>query len=120
MLDPKLAHVRTMWDDDGASRHLGIELVEVHHEDGLGRARTRMAVTETMVNGHDIMHGGLIFTLADSTFALACNAGGQTTVAAGFDIDFVAPARRGDILLGHAVERARYGRNGIDRRHHHP
>ena len=81
--------------------------------DGLGRARTRMAVTDTMVNGHRIMHGGYIFTFADSTFALACNAGGELTVAAGCDIDFVRSAALGDVLLAEGVERARYGRNGI-------
>ena len=113
MLDPDLAHVRTMWDEDGASRHLGIELVEVSMADGLGRARTRMAVTDTMVNGHRIMHGGYIFTFADSTFALACNAGGELTVAAGCDIDFIRSAALGDVLLAEGVERARYGRNGI-------
>lgn len=113
MLDPDLSHVRTMWDDDGASRHLGIELVSVDHDGRLGRARTRMAVTETMVNGHRIMHGGYIFTFADSTFALACNAGGELTVAAGCDIDFVRSAALGDVLLAEGVERTRYGRNGI-------
>ncbi|WP_230082649.1 hydroxyphenylacetyl-CoA thioesterase PaaI [Arsenicicoccus cauae] len=113
MLDPDLSHVRTMWDDDGASRHLGIELVSVDHDGRLGRARTRMAVTETMVNGHRIMHGGYIFTFADSTFALVCNAGGELTVAAGCDIDFVRSAALGDVLLAEGVERTRYGRNGI-------
>ena len=61
-----------MWDDDQASRGLGMEalVVEVDH------AVVRMTVTEAMVNGHDIAHGGFIFTLADSTFALACNSRG--------------------------------------------
>ena len=83
-----------MWEDDAASRGLGMEaqVVEVDH------ARVRMTVTESMVNGHDIAHGGFIFSLADSTFALACNSRGQLTVAAGADITFVSAARRGDVL----------------------
>lgn len=108
-----LEHVHRMWAEDRASAHLGIECLEVGLEDGLGHARARMTVTGTMVNGHDICHGGYIFTLADSTFALACNARGVTTVAAGCDIIFVAPARRGDVLEADARERTSYGRSGI-------
>lgn len=114
---PDLTHVRGMWADDRASAALGIELLEVAVDtDGpgpLGRARARMRVVETMVNGHDIMHGGYIFTLADSTFALACNATGRLTVAAGCDISFVAPARLGDVLVADARERVAYGRSGL-------
>jgi acyl-CoA thioesterase len=72
-----------------------------------------MTVSEVMVNGHDICHGGYIFTFADSTFALACNAGGALTVAAGADITFVAAARNGDVLVADARERTTYGRSGI-------
>ena len=72
-----------------------------------------MPVTATMVNGHDICHGGYVFTLADSAFALACNSRGQTTVAAGGDITFVAPARLGDVLVAEARVRAAYGRSGL-------
>lgn len=108
-----LDHVHRMWAQDRASADLGIELVEVAHEDGLGRAKARLEVTEAMVNGHDICHGGFVFTLADSTFALACNAGGAPTVAASCDITFVAAARLGDVLEATATERAAYGRNGI-------
>ena len=106
-------HVMRMWDDDDASRALGIELIKVTAQDGLGRATTRLTVTDTMVNGHGIMHGGYIFTFADSTFALACNATGRTTVASGGDITFVAPARLGDTLHAEAVERAVFGRSGL-------
>ncbi|GAA1148102.1 hydroxyphenylacetyl-CoA thioesterase PaaI [Ornithinicoccus hortensis] len=117
MSDADLTHVRTMWADDKASAHLGIECLEVGLEDSprgpLGHARTRMPVTDTMVNGHDICHGGYIFTLADSTFALACNAGGALTVAAGADVTFVTSARHGDVLLAEARERTTYGRSGV-------
>lgn len=108
-----LSHVRAMWAQDRASADLGIEWVLVEHVDGLGAARTRMPVTETMVNGHDLCHGGFVFTLADSTFALACNAGGTPAVAATCDITFVTAARLGDVLVASAQERAAYGRNGI-------
>ena len=98
-----------MWAADAASASLGIELVDV----GPGRARLRMTVTDAMVNGHAIAHGGLVFTLADSAFAVACNTHGEVTVAAGADITFVAPATLGDVLVAEAVEQARYGRSGV-------
>ena len=72
-----------------------------------------MTVTSDMVNGHGMCHGGLIFTLADTAFACACNSWGPVTVAAGCDITFVAPARTGDVLTAAARARARYGRHGI-------
>ena len=108
-----LPHVHAMWQDDLASRSLGMEALEVDHDGSLGRSRVRMPVTETMVNGHRIMHGGLIFTLCDSAFALACNAGGRLTVASGCDITFVTSARLGDVLVADARERTTYGRSGI-------
>jgi acyl-CoA thioesterase len=98
-----------MWAQDAASAGLGIELVDV----GPGRARLRMTITSSMVNGHAIAHGGLVFTLADSAFAVACNTHGVVTVASGADISFVAPARLGDVLLAEALEQARYGRSGV-------
>ncbi|TVT52560.1 hydroxyphenylacetyl-CoA thioesterase PaaI [Amycolatopsis cynarae] len=98
-----------MFDDDVASRSLGIELLEA----GDGRAAARMVVTPQMVNGHDIAHGGYLFLLADTTFACACNSHGPVTVAAGAEISFVASARLGDRLVATATERTRYGRNGI-------
>lgn len=117
MTDTDLTHVRRMWEQDRASATLGIELLDVgvdHHDDGdLGHAHTRMTITDTMVNGHDIAHGGYIFTLADSTFALACNATGRTTVAASCDITYLLPSRLGDVLVATARERLISGRSGI-------
>lgn len=113
MSDDALEHVHAMWAADEASRALGIEVLDVGIKDGLGYATTRMRVGPAQVNGHDIQHGGYIFTLADSTFALACNAGGQTTVASGAEINFITSGRLGDVLVAKATERARYGRNGI-------
>src|SRR5690348_10432494 len=94
---------------DEASRRLGIELVE----QGEGRAVTRMTVRENMVNGHAIAHGGLVFTLADTAFACACNSFGPVTVASSAEIVFIAPARAGDVLVAEAVLRTRFGRSGI-------
>jgi acyl-CoA thioesterase len=100
---------RTMFAADLASRSLGMELTEV----GAGRAVTRMRITETMVNGHAIAHGGYVFLLADTAFACACNSHGPVTVASGAEVSFVTAARLGDELVATAEERTRYGRNGI-------
>jgi acyl-CoA thioesterase len=94
---------------DAASRAAGIELVDV----GPGRATTRMRVAPTMVNGHEICHGGFVFLLADTAFSFACNTYGDVTVAAGCEIVFARAAREGDELKAEAVERSRFGRNGI-------
>jgi acyl-CoA thioesterase len=98
-----------MFEADVASRTLGIDLVEV----GDGHATATMLLTEQMVNGHGIAHGGYLFLLADTTFACACNSHGPTAVAAGAEISFVRPGRLGDLLVAVAEERIRYGRNGI-------
>lgn len=100
---------RAMFDDDVASRSLGIELVEAGH----GHAVATMRITEAMVNGHAIAHGGYLFLLADTAFGCACNSHGPVTVAAGAEISFVTSARLGDRLVAVAEERTRYGRNGI-------
>jgi acyl-CoA thioesterase len=98
-----------MWAADVASRELGMELEEVRP----GYARLRMTVGDTMINGHDLCHGGFVFALADSAFAFACNTHGPTTVAAACDIVFVATAHRGDVLVAEAMERVRFGRSGV-------
>lgn len=98
-----------MFDADAASRSLGIELVSAAE----GAAEARMRVTGAMVNGHAIAHGGYVFLLADTAFALACNSHGPVTVAAGGEITFIRPVREGDLLIARATERTRYGRSGI-------
>ena len=97
-----------MWEEDTASRSLGMELLEVHP----GRATVRMRVTEVMVNGHGIGHGGFTFTLADSAFAFACNTYNRRTVARECEISYLAPTRLGDTLTAEAVQRSREGRDG--------
>ncbi len=97
-----------MLAEDRASAGLGIELLDV----APSAARLRMTVRDDMVNGHAIAHGGFIFALADSAFAVACNTHGVVTVAAGCDITFAAPARLGDVLVADAVETDVFGRSG--------
>ena len=101
--------VEKMMAADAASRMLGMELLGY----GDGWARVQMTISDDMVNGHGVCHGGMIFSLADSAFACACNSWGPVTVAAGADVVFVAPGRRGDRLTAEARVRARYGRSGI-------
>ncbi|KLI97506.1 hydroxyphenylacetyl-CoA thioesterase PaaI [Streptomyces albidoflavus] len=98
-----------MFAADAASRGLGMTLQAV----GEGTARVGMTVTGAMVNGHGNAHGGFLFTLADTAFACACNSYGPQAVGAAADIVFVAPAREGDVLTAHAVERTRFGRSGV-------
>lgn len=98
-----------MWSADRASAGLGMKLEDV----GEGRARVSMTVRDDMVNGWQICHGGLIAGLADSTFAVACNSRGTVTVASGFEIDFLEPARLGDLLVAEGRERVLRGRSGI-------
>ena len=98
-----------MWAADAASAMLGMEADDVSP----GRARVSMLVRADMVNGHDLCHGGLIASLADSAFALACNSHGPVTVAAGFSIDLLAPARLGQTLYADAREVSRRGRSGL-------
>jgi len=101
--------VEAMMAGDAASRMLGIELVD----HGEGWARTQMTVRDDMVNGHGICHGGMIFSVADTAFACACNSWGPVTVAAECDIVFAAPARSGDVLTAEARLRSRFGRTGL-------
>ena len=108
-----LTRVRGCGRARAASRGLGMEAQVVE----VDRARVRITVTESMVNSHDLGHGGFIFSLADSTFALACDCRGRLTVAAGADITFVSAARRGDVLIAEGRVRATYGAQRDHRRH---
>jgi phenylacetic acid degradation protein PaaD len=112
VLDPQTVAERAaaaMWAGDAASQALGMVLDEVRP----GYARISMQVRDDMVNGHSTCHGGLVFALADSAFAFACNSYNRVAVAQACDIVFVAPARLGDVLVAEAVARSRFGRNGI-------
>ena len=98
-----------MYAADVASQALGITVRDV----APGRATATMRVTETMVNGHGICHGGYVFLLADTAFAFACNTRGPAVVAAGADVTFLAPVRAGDELVAEGVERVVRGRSGL-------
>ena len=99
-----------MWAHDTASKDtMGMELVSCEP----GRAVLRMTVRELHLNGHKICHGGFIFTLADSTFAFACNSHNKVTVAAGCSIEFLRPGQLGDVLTCEGVEQVLQGRHGI-------
>ena len=103
------ASADAMWSADTASRGLGMEIVDV----APGRATLTMTVGEAMLNGHEIAHGGFIFTLADSAFAFACNSYGERTVAQHCTISFIKPVAKGDRLVATAREVSRVGRSGI-------
>jgi len=112
MSDPQSvaeASARAMYEQDRASQALGMRILEVRP----GGARLAMKVREDMVNGHQICHGGLIFTLADSAFAFACNTYDLVTVAAAGTIEFLLAARLGDELTATAEERTRSKRTGV-------
>ena len=99
-----------MFSVDVASKDtMGMELLECR----AGRAVMRMPVRELHLNGHQICHGGFIFTLADSTFAFACNSYNRNAVAAGCSIEFLRPAHAGDVLTCEGVEQTLSGRHGI-------
>jgi acyl-CoA thioesterase len=103
------ATARSMYQSDACSRELGMEILEVRP----GYARLQMDVRDDFLNGHGICHGGLIFTLADSTFAFACNSYNVSTVAAGCSIEFLRAVKGGDRLTAEGVEQSLTGRTGI-------
>ncbi len=100
---------KALYARDAASQGLGIA-VEVSTA---GAALAHMTVSECMLNGHAVCHGGHIFALADTAFAFACNGYGTVTVAAGATIDFLRPAKLGDRLTATAAERHRGKRSGV-------
>lgn len=102
-------YAEAMLRDDAATKALGIELVSV----AAGRARLRMTIRDDMVNGHGTAHGGIIASLADTAFAVACNSHGEVTVASGFGIEFLEPGHLGDELVADAVEVVRRARSGV-------
>jgi acyl-CoA thioesterase len=100
---------RAMLAAEGTGHAWGLEIEEARE----GYARVRMAIRADMLNGHGTAHGGLIFALADSAFAYACNGRNLRSVAAQASIVYLEPAREGDILIAEAAERALVGRSGV-------
>lgn len=103
------AAVQALYRADRASQGLGLEIMDV----APGRVRVEMTVRPDMVNGHGMCHGGIIFALADSAFAFACNSHGEPMVAAGANIEFLAPTQSGERVTATASEVSRTARHGI-------
>lgn len=100
---------QAMYARDRAAQMLGMVVTKI----APGFATLRMHLREDMINGHHIGHGGIIFTLADTAFAYACNSYNANTVASGCSIDFLAPAKVGQELEAVASERYLSGRTGV-------
>lgn len=98
-----------MWKTDTASQNLGMKIDHI----APGEATLSMPVTDKMLNGHGICHGGYIFTLADSAFAFACNSYNQLVVAQQNQITYLAPGKADERLTATAVEQSKTGRSGI-------
>jgi acyl-CoA thioesterase len=103
------ATAHAMWQRDRTAQALAMRIEHV----APGNATLSMPVRSDMVNGHHICHGGMIFTLADTAFAYACNSYNQTTVASACHVDFIAPAKEGEVLHAEATERSASGRTGV-------
>ncbi len=103
------AAAEAMYARDRASIALGMKLLKV----GPGTASMRMAVREDMANVHNSCHGGLIYTLADSTFAYACNSHNKNAVAVTCLIEYLRPAYVGEVLTASGSEQGLEGRNGV-------
>ncbi len=107
--DLATATAQAMWARDRTAQALGMRIAAIR----AGHATLSMPVREDMVNGHHMCHGGMIFTLADTAFAYACNSYNQNTVASACQIDFIAPAHEGETLEAEATERSATGRTGV-------
>lgn len=94
---------------DNTKAYLGISILQLER----GRAVLTMTVRPEMANGFGITHGGMVFTLADTAFAYACNDDEYPTVAQGADISFTRASHAGDVLTATAVQRWSAGRNGL-------
>ena len=100
---------QAMWENDKASKWMGMQISNMDE----GIASLILTVQAHHCNGHGICHGGIIFSLADSAFAFACNSRNQATVAQHNTISYIAPGQLGDTLTADAREVSLSGRNGI-------
>ena len=103
------ACAEAMWSNDQTSQRLGMRIESI----APGEATLSMEVTDLMLNGHGLAHGGFVFALADSAFAFACNGYNQRTVGHQATITYMAPSRLGDRLTAVARELYRGKRDGI-------
>lgn len=98
-----------MYARDTAAQSMGIKITDIEQ----GHAIASMPVRADMIQGHSTCHGGMIFSLADTAFAYACNSRNQATVAAGCNIEFLKPAFLDDLLTAEARQVTQAGRSGI-------
>ena len=99
---------RKMMAAEGTSRCWNLQ----YEDGGVGWARVSFVVTADMLNGHQNAHGGMIFSLADSAFAYACNSRNHMSVAHNATVTFLSPGKLGERLTATADEVAREGRSG--------
>ena len=98
-----------MMANDGASQALGIIFNSVEP----GKALCSLVVEQRHLNGHGMCHGGVIYTLADTAFALACNSYNESAASQHNSIDYLSPGHCGDRLHANAVEISRLARSGV-------
>lgn len=99
----------SMYSRDVAAQELGIKIEAT----GVGSSRMTMTVTAHMLNGHGVCHGGFIFALADTAFAYACNSRNSINLAQSCSIDFVSPAKEGELLTATAEQHHQFSRTGL-------
>lgn len=104
-----LTIAKEMFKREGTGPAFDIQIIDV----GVGYAKLSMVLQDMMLNGHGTAHGGMIFTLADTAFAYACNARNVTTVAQHASISFLSPGKAGEKLTAEAIEEHQAGRSGI-------
>jgi acyl-CoA thioesterase len=108
-LADRVAH--EMLTAEGTGPAWGIVIEEAR----AGYARLRMTIRDDMLNGHRIVHGGMVFSLADTAFAYVCNGKNERTVAAQASIVFLDAAKEGEVLIAEGEELSRVGRSGVTR-----
>jgi acyl-CoA thioesterase len=102
---------RAMLAEEGTGPAWGIVIEEAR----AGYARLRMTLRDDMLNGHRTVHGGMVFSLADTAFAYVCNGRNERTVAAQASIVFLDAAKEGETLIAEGEELSRVGRSGVTR-----
>ena len=105
----RVAHEMLAGEGTGPAWGIGIEEARADY------ARLSMLVRADMLNSHGIMHGGMVFALADTAFAYVCNGANHASVAAQASIVFLDKVREGETLIAEATEVAREGRAGVTR-----
>ncbi|MFM2146221.1 MAG: hypothetical protein RL732_1057 [Bacteroidota bacterium] len=92
--------VNLMTSNDAFSKWMGVEILEIRE----GYSKLQMKIRQEMMNSFGIVHGGIPFSLADTTFALACNNRNNLSVALDCAITFSKAINLGDTLIAEAKE----------------